>query len=105
MSMKKAVIENNIVINIIECSDEGLKGLQFPLGQTVWDCGQYPVAIGDNFEDGVFSRDEENLSPMLTVQDQINELQSIVDIMLGVEEESANRFELARQLGEELSRR
>ena len=105
MSMKKAVIENNKVVNIIECSDEGLKGLQFPIGQLVWDCGQYAVAIGDDFEDGVFSRGNENISPILTVQDQINELQGIIDIMLGTGVKGENRFELASQFGEELSRR
>ena len=74
MSIRKAVIENGTVINIIECSEEGLRGMQFPLGQIVWDCGQYSVAIGDSFEDGVFSRNGESISPAVTMQQQINEL-------------------------------
>ena len=87
MSMKKAVIENSIVVNIIECSDEGLSGLRFPLGQTVWDCGQYAVAIGDSFADGVFSRDGEPLEAVPTEQQQINELRTVIDALLGSEEQ------------------
>ena len=84
--MKKAVIQDGVVQNIIECSDEGLKGLRFPLGTTVWDCGVYPVAIGDQFSDGVFSRDGNPLSPVVTVQQQVDELSAQLDALLGIDE-------------------
>lgn len=42
--MRKAIIEfdegsqtQGTVINIIECSDNGLKGIRVPLGQTIWE--------------------------------------------------------------------
>ena len=86
MSMKKAVIQNGVVVNIIECSDEGLKGLRFPLGTTVWDCGQYPVAIGDGFSDGTFSRDGQPVAANPTEQQQIDELRVQLDALLGIDE-------------------
>lgn len=86
MSMKKAVIQNNTVTNIIECSDEGLKGLRFPVGTTIWDCGQYSVAIGDEFHDGVFTRDGEPLEAQPTEQNQIDQLRYEMDVLLGIEE-------------------
>lgn len=86
MGMKKAVIRDGAVENIIECSDEGLKGLRFPIGTTVWDCGQYPVAIGDGFSDGVFSRGGQPLTPLITEQQQIDELRLQLDALLGTGE-------------------
>ena len=86
MGMKKAVIRDGVVENIIECSDEGLKGLRFPIGTTVWDCGQYPVAIGDGFSDGTFSRDGQPLTATPTEQQQIDELRLQLDALLGIEE-------------------
>ena len=81
MSMKKAIIENGKVVNIIECSDEGLKGLRFPAGQIVWDCGQYPVAIGDDFADGVFTREGEPLPPIPTIEQKLAEIQGEISDM------------------------
>ena len=87
--MKKAIIENGKVINIIECSDEGLKGLRFPLGQLVWDCNNYPVAIGDDFNDGVFTRSGEGLEAAITetqmigqLNEKVRELEEVIDVML-----------------------
>lgn len=90
MGMKKAVIRDGAVENIIECSDEGLKGLRFPIGTTVWDCGQYPVAIGDGFSDGVFSRDGQPLTATPTEQQQIDELRLQLDALLGTGEAAAD---------------
>lgn len=72
--MRKAVIENGIVKNIIEGSDEGIKGMRFPLGITVWDCGTYPVALGDRWENGRFYRDEDELAPVPTPEQEIAQL-------------------------------
>lgn len=90
MGMKKAVIRDGVVENIIECTDEGLKGLRFPIGTTVWDCGQYPVAIGDGFSDGVFSRDGQPLTATPTEQQQIAALQLQLDALLGTGEAAAD---------------
>lgn len=43
------------VANIIEIASDTALGINLPLDQLSWDCGQYPVAIGDRWEDGVFS--------------------------------------------------
>ena len=51
------------VCNIIEIASDTAIGITLPLEQLSWDCGQYPVAIGDRWEDGVFSRDG---GPMLS---------------------------------------
>ena len=81
---KKAVIANNKVINIIEYSEYGIGGLQFPLGQTLWDCTDVPVAIGDDFEDGVFSRDGQPVEPMPSADQRISELEATMNALLGV---------------------
>ena len=88
MSMTKAIINNGKVTNLIVCSDEGLIGMTFPADTTVWDCGQYPVRIGDDFENGVFSRDGEPLDPSPTEIDRIDELQSLLETLLGENEEN-----------------
>ena len=84
--IKKAVITNNIVENIIVCNDNGISGMSFPLGTILWDCGQYDVQIGDTFEDGVFSRNGEELEPQPTDADRIDELIDVINALLGGEE-------------------
>ena len=83
MSMKKAVIINGNVDNIIICSDEGIKGMSFPIGTTIWDIGQYPVHIGDEFEDGTFYRDGEPLEPDPSDEDRIDEINELLSVLLG----------------------
>lgn len=84
--MRKAIIENNKVINIVEFAENSAVGIRLPLGQIIYDCGQYPVAIGDDFNDGVFSRDGEPLEPVPTAEQQIADLQAQLDILMGVAE-------------------
>lgn len=57
--MRKAVIKDNKVINIIETDENGIQGLIMPEDQTLWDCTQYAVAIGDTFNDGRFYHESE----------------------------------------------
>lgn len=59
------------VINIIVCDQRGMQGLRLPANQTLWDCTQYGVAIGDRWEDGVFTRDGEAVEPIETVEQQL----------------------------------
>lgn len=86
---KRAVIaldENNlssgIVENIIEISTDSAIGFQLPANHTLWDCGQYPVAIGDEWNDGVFSRNGEPLTPIPTNEEQIADIQAQLDALL-----------------------
>lgn len=68
---KQAIIENGKVVNIIEISGNTAVGIRLPEGQFSYDCGQYPVAIGDDFADGVFSRDGAALTVVPTPEQQI----------------------------------
>ena len=64
-----------------------MRGMTFPLGTTVWDCGQFDVQIGDTFEDGIFSRNGEPLEPVPTDADRIEELQEMLNALLGGEDD------------------
>lgn len=64
------------VCNIIEIASDTAMGITLPLEQLSWDCGQYPVAIGDRWEDGVFSRDSGPLVPVPTDAEKIAELEA-----------------------------
>ena len=75
------------VCNIIEIASDTAIGITLPLEQLSWDCGQYPVAIGDRWEDGVFSRDGGPLVPVPTDAEKIAELEAQMAALLGVETE------------------
>ena len=75
------------VCNIIEIASDTAIGITLPLDQLSWDCGQYPVAIGDRWEDGVFSRDGGPLAPVPTDAEKIAELEAQMAALLGVETE------------------
>ena len=64
------------VANIIEVTADTAMGITLPFGQLSWDCGQFPVAIGDRWEDGVFSRDGQPVTPVPTDAQRIAELES-----------------------------
>lgn len=100
--MRKAIIKfdpdvMNIgtVVNIIEGSEEGFSGLVMPLDCILWDCGDYPVAIDDRWEDGVFIRNDEPLeippseTDLIRMQMAENQLQTdlaiaeLAEAMLG----------------------
>ncbi len=79
---KKAIIQNGKVVNIIEFIGNPVT-LKLPTGQITWDCGQYAVAIGDDFADGVFSREGAALEVQQTAEQiQLSELTELVDSML-----------------------
>ena len=73
------------VANIIEIASDTALGINLPLDQLSWDCGQYPVAIGDRWEDGVFSRDGGPLTPVPTDAEKIAELEAQMAALLGLE--------------------
>ena len=79
--MRKAIIalaegsmSQGIVSNIIEITQEAAVGFMLPQNSLMWDCGQYPVAIGDDWQDGVFTRDGESLIALPTVEQQLDDV-------------------------------
>lgn len=86
---KKAIIvldegsmTSGTVENLIEITDSGAIGFKLPDGRLMWDCGNYPVAIGDNWKDGVFSRDGAALVPIPTAEEEIAEIRAQLDALL-----------------------
>lgn len=64
------------VSNIIEITQEAALGFVLPDNSLLWDCGQYPVAIGDDWNDGIFTRDGAALIPLPTVEQQLVEVKA-----------------------------
>ena len=75
------------VDNTIDFASDTAVGITVPLDHLSWDCGQYPVAIGDRWEDGVFSRDGGPLVPVPTDAEKIAELEAQMNALLGIETE------------------
>ncbi len=80
--MKQAIIQDGKVANIIEAAGDTAFGLHLELGQFAYDCGQYPVAIGDDFADGMFSRGGEALTAIPTAEQRVEELTGLVDALM-----------------------
>ena len=81
--MRKAIIslaEDSMsqgkVSNIIEITQEAALGFVLPSNTLMWDCGTYPVAIGDDWQDGVFTREDTTLVPLPTAEQQLAETQA-----------------------------
>lgn len=79
--MKKAIIQGKDggtstgeVINIIECTADSTLGMILPLGQFLWDCTDYMVALGDTFIDGVFYRASDPVKRIPTVDEKVSTL-------------------------------
>lgn len=73
---------SGIVDNLIEITADAAIGIELPENHILWDCGQYPVAIGDEWNDGVFTREGEALTPIPTAEQQIADLQAQIDALL-----------------------
>lgn len=83
--MRKAVIKldndnqtKGKVYNIIECSDSGIDGIRFPNGYTIWDCTQYAVKIGDDWENGVYTSGDKNVPYIPSTEEKLIETQQEV---------------------------
>ncbi|MEA5136432.1 MAG: hypothetical protein VB035_09895 [Candidatus Fimivivens sp.] len=81
--MKQAIISladgsmtTGKVSNIIEITQEAALGFVLPDNSLLWDCGQYPVAIGDDWNDGVFTREGATLIPLPTVEQQVSQVRA-----------------------------
>lgn len=71
--MRYAIINNGIVENIIVLTPQTAS--EFPNSVA---CGDYPVAIGDTYENGVFYHDGE---PLQTIYAGISEMEEALKIM------------------------
>ena len=65
--MRKAIVRNQKVVNIIEYTGGRLK---LEIGQLLVDCGRYPVAIGDDCIDWRFYRDGVPLERIPTAEER-----------------------------------
>ena len=84
MAKSMAVVNDNVVSNIIWCADNATE-------TNIWvNCGDRPVAIGDTYTDGKFYRDGvEILTPLEEAQKQNAEYEaalSEIEAALGVTE-------------------
>lgn len=75
--MNYALIENDIVTNIIWLYPGNAS--DFP---NAVPCGDYPVAIGDTYTDGVFYRDGERLlTPVEQAQEENADMQEALNLL------------------------
>ncbi|SFJ66895.1 hypothetical protein SAMN02910435_02567, partial [Ruminococcaceae bacterium D5] len=68
------------VANIIEVTADTAMGITLPFGQLSWDCGQYPVAISDRWEDGIFSRPNRTLDEARA--EKISQLSAVCNTLI-----------------------
>ena len=71
ISIAKGSMTSGKVSNIIEITQEAALGFVLPDNTLMWDCGQYPVAISDDWNDGVFTREGAALTSLPTVEQQL----------------------------------
>ncbi len=74
ISLADGSMTSGKVANIIEITAEAALGFVLPDNTLMWDCGQYPVAIGDDWNDGVFTREGATLTPIPTTEQQLAEV-------------------------------
>lgn len=86
---KKAIIvldegsmTSGTVENLIEITDNGAIGFNLPNGRLMWGCSNYPVAIGDRWNDGVYSRNDAPLVPIPTIEEEVAEIRAQLDALL-----------------------
>ena len=79
MAKNMALLENGLVTNILWCSDRE------PETDTMINCGELPVGIGDNYLDGAFYRDGEKILTAYELLEKQNA--ELVDAMASMVEE------------------
>lgn len=90
MAKSMAVVNDNVVSNIIWCADNATE-------TNIWvNCGDRPVAIGDTYVDGKFCRDGvEVLTPLEDAQAQLENLSAqnaeLLDAMAAMVEDIYNQ--------------
>lgn len=76
ISLAEGSMTSGKVSNIIKITQEAALGFVLPDNSLMWDCGQHPVAIGDDWCDGVFTREGEALTPLPTIDEQLAGVQA-----------------------------
>lgn len=79
MAKNMALLENGLVTNILWCSD------QEPETDTLINCGELPVGIGDSYQDGAFYRDGEKILTAYELLEKQNA--ELVDAMAAMVED------------------
>lgn len=85
--MQLAVInwETKQVTNVIEYSSDVAYQLQFPLGTATRDCTNYPVAIGDEWDEEheCFTRDGAPIEREPSDKERIEQLEAVIAALVG----------------------
>lgn len=79
MAKNMALIDNGLVTNILWCSDRE------PETDTLINCGELPVGIGDSYRDGAFYRDGEKILTAYELLEKQNA--ELVDAMAAMVED------------------
>lgn len=79
MAKNMALLENGLVTNILWCSDRE------PETDTLINCGELPVGIGDSYRDGAFYRDGEKILTAYELLEKQNA--ELVDAMAAMVED------------------
>lgn len=74
--MRYAAIRQGRVDNVIECTGLAALKLESVMHCTLVPCEQYPTAIGDTYENGVFTRDGEPIERIPTDSEKLVMLES-----------------------------
>ena len=82
IALNEGGMTSGIVDNIIEITADAAIGLQLPDNHILWACDDYPVAIGDEWNDGSFTRGGEALMPIPTSDQKIAGLQAQLDALI-----------------------
>lgn len=83
MAKNMALIENGVVTNILWCSDRE------PETDTMINCGELPVGIGDSYRDGAFYRDGEKILTAYELLEKQNA--ELVDAMAAMVDDIYNQ--------------
>lgn len=99
IALDEGGMTSGVVDNIIEITADAAIGLQLPDNHILWACDNYPVAIGDEWNDGVFTREGEPVYPIPTVEQQIEVLDSqLTDTQLALCEQYEENLLLQSEL-------
>lgn len=79
MAKNMALLKNGLVANILWCSDRE------PETDTMINCGELPVGIGDSYRDGAFYRDGEKILTAYELLEKQNA--ELVDAMAAMVED------------------
>lgn len=76
---------SGIVDNIIEITADAAIGFQLPNEHIMWCCDSYPAAIGDEWNDGVFTRNGEPVTAVPTTEQKVCDIEACLNALLNGE--------------------